>query len=78
MSGTLSVAEFDARAEENYPWIEWRKPIAITILGGHRGLGCRLCIARSGFRPSKDELFKTVEEFEVHMREKHERAVSPA
>jgi hypothetical protein len=58
--------------EERFPWIEWREPVAITVLGGPRGLGCRACIAELGLSGGDiGELPQTRQAWEQHMEEVH-------
>jgi hypothetical protein len=47
---TLTVADLDKR----YPWIDWLEPIPLTVIGGRKGYGCRVCIALAGYKPIED------------------------
>lgn len=63
----------DHELEQAYPWIPWRTPIMVAVLGGvaHR-FGCRLCIAHRGLHAAHaDGLPATQEEFDRHMTEEH-------
>jgi hypothetical protein len=66
----LPVALFDAEIERRFPDIAWRDPIHISVANGW---GCRLCIARNGFKAqdAKRLLFPTLLDFQIHQRNLH-------
>ena len=41
----MSVLE---QLEQQYPWIAWRKPLQVKMLGRPMRYACRVCIALSG------------------------------
>jgi hypothetical protein len=60
--------------EERFPWVKWREP-ALVMTSAHRGLACRVCIARHGMKGSEVRgLPQSFEEFEEHWRQEHEAA----
>lgn len=67
-----TIAEFDREMERRFPWIQWRMPQPITVISKASGLGCRLCIARMGFKGADvGKLFVTAKEFDEHMESVH-------
>lgn len=69
---TGTVADFDRAIEHKFPAITWREPLRARSTGGQRGLLCRLCTARLGFKGSDiATLPQTQEEFDRHMEEVH-------
>lgn len=63
----------DAQFEYRFPHIKFREATPITVFGQGTRLGCRLCIARGGFKANQDwdTLFETRDDFDKHMREEH-------
>jgi hypothetical protein len=68
----LTPAQYDAAIEQRYPWVKWREPIPIST-PRKAGFGCRLCMARMGFKATeaREKLFDTKEEFMQHLWEVH-------
>jgi hypothetical protein len=69
----LPVALFDAEMERRFPQIQWRDPTHISVTNGIDGWGCRLCIARCGFKAqdAKRLLFPTLLDFQIHQKNVH-------
>ena len=83
MAPVVDIGAFEEEMASHYPDIPWRSPLSISIAGDNgftsRSFGCRICIAAYGMKGSDAVAFpKTVEEFHVHMREKHPRKVADA
>jgi hypothetical protein len=72
--GRELIQFFDAKMESAYPSIPWREPIHISVTNGIDGWGCRLCIARRGFKAAEAKrlLFQTLLEFQAHRHAVHE------
>jgi hypothetical protein len=68
----MTQQEYDAEIERRFPFIKWREPIPIST-PSRKGLGCRLCMARDGFRAQDGKLFKSAAEFADHMVKTHEQ-----
>ena len=60
----------DRDLEERFPWIEWRKPVAISR-GGQSGFACRYCVAHNGFGP--DDELRPLGTVKAHIRKAHSR-----
>lgn len=54
-----------------WPHIPWREPLPVTV-GEKHALLCRICVANHGFKAEDiDDVPKTREAFDDHMRETH-------
>lgn len=63
----MSEEELDSA----YPSIKWREPLPVTC-GDSTGLACRICIADKGLKGRDvDDLPKTAEEFQQHLKAEH-------
>lgn len=61
-----------AKLDEQFPWIKWDEPIAVSNPEGPSRLGCRRCIAAYGLRGDQvKELFADTEAFETHRVQFH-------
>jgi hypothetical protein len=68
-----TVAYSDAELESMFPWIKWREPQFVRVLGREDGDGvaCRFCTAQKGLRG--DAELMTIEQWESHMTTEHPR-----
>lgn len=70
----MSEETKERRLERLYPWIEWRVPVPLEIVGRMRGFGCRFCIAMIGYKPAENQLpgyHETEEETLEHIKQQH-------
>ena len=65
----ISVLE---QLEQQYPWIAWRKPREVKVLGRPMRYACRVCIALSGLPAAEvTDQFRCEEATRQHINEVH-------
>jgi hypothetical protein len=64
---------FDSALERSYPFIKWREPITMSLLGdGSVRYACRFCIARHGLRGWEiPGLPRNRHEIVLHIQQEH-------
>jgi hypothetical protein len=68
--------ETERRLEKEYPWILWKVPVPMEILGHGigKGYGCRYCIAMIGYSVPEKRLpgyHESLEETLEHIKQQH-------
>lgn len=61
----------EEKLEEMFPWINFREPVDVTVLGRETGMACRFCIGQFGLKGSEFRPFKSRQEFDSHMLNVH-------
>jgi len=63
--------------EERVAWISWREPIRMNDMRNHKGLGCRICIAKFGIVGENIKFLpSSLEAHNQHLREYHHLVVA--
>ena len=67
----ISVLE---QLEQRYPWIMWREPLSVKVLGAPMRYACRVCIALSGLSATEvTDQFRCEETTRQHITAVHVR-----
>jgi hypothetical protein len=65
----MSVLE---HLEQQYPWIQWRTPLRVKVLGRPMHYACRVCIALSGLPAAQvSDQFRCEEATRQHIAAVH-------
>jgi hypothetical protein len=58
---------------EEFPWVDWTKPVMMTVIGKPPGYSCRICLVNEGTSGAQEPRFATNEQALLHIHRKHQR-----
>jgi hypothetical protein len=68
----MTQQEFDKVMLTAFPALPWLEPVAVSLFGGERHYGCRLCLARNGLHGKRVHALPTdIEVVRKHIAESH-------